>query len=430
MSALAKLLKPQKEGMEKGNNFDDFSNLFSQISADSLSQGVSQPSYSSDEVSDFLKLSPRSWFFGKDIASQPFSFSFEEFVPKKEQALSNQTGLRNFEMDTSLSAESIKLVSDLAQNITDEIAPSKGKKVSKTIVKKPHQRFCPPKGPRKQHRSGYRQVPGKDGTIKKGRPSKKDYVEAGVNIDMYSIQGAKLSGPTSCFDDLANSSFRPAKRTRMREAKTGSRSVKKVKTISEVKPQEFFSTTIESTPSNLTFNSDSSSSSQPNPIRDEDFIQLFQHELPGINSIPQLSQPPTQFLDIYTAGEALLTQGFGNQFSQALTPWSDFPPVNNRSFNPQGQSADQLSVSLFDLNQSFEKTPDQSFAWNPVDQGQPESYPIDLLHQMVLNESSGTYPVGTSSSDQQNLIFPDLSIFSQEVDSQNWNQFLQSVGAC
>ncbi|KAH9820163.1 hypothetical protein DFH28DRAFT_1105145 [Melampsora americana] len=46
-------------------------------------------------------------------------------------------------------------------------------------------RFFPPSGNRKQHRSGFRQVPGPDGVVKKGRPSKKEYQQGGVQIDMY-----------------------------------------------------------------------------------------------------------------------------------------------------------------------------------------------------------------------------------------------------
>lgn len=46
-------------------------------------------------------------------------------------------------------------------------------------------RFFPPSGNRKQHRSGFRQVPGPDGVVKKGRPSKKEYQQGGVEIDMY-----------------------------------------------------------------------------------------------------------------------------------------------------------------------------------------------------------------------------------------------------
>ncbi|EGG07591.1 uncharacterized protein MELLADRAFT_105563 [Melampsora larici-populina 98AG31] len=46
-------------------------------------------------------------------------------------------------------------------------------------------RFYPPSGNRKQHRSGFRQVPGPDGIVKKGRPSKKEYAQGGVDIDMY-----------------------------------------------------------------------------------------------------------------------------------------------------------------------------------------------------------------------------------------------------
>ncbi|MBW0469165.1 hypothetical protein O181_008880 [Austropuccinia psidii MF-1] len=63
-------------------------------------------------------------------------------------------------------------------------------------------RFLPPKRPRKQHRSGFRQLPGANGVVKKGRPSKKEYQMAGVEIDMYTYKGITLHGPVKSVEDV------------------------------------------------------------------------------------------------------------------------------------------------------------------------------------------------------------------------------------
>lgn len=81
---------------------------------------------------------------------------------------------------------------------------------------KPSSRFRPPTGERKQHRTGFHQVPSADGKVKRGRPSKDAYKAAGVNIDMYKHKGLILHGPINSIEEAivkkSSSSFVPKTR--------------------------------------------------------------------------------------------------------------------------------------------------------------------------------------------------------------------------
>ncbi|KAG0142940.1 hypothetical protein CROQUDRAFT_206819 [Cronartium quercuum f. sp. fusiforme G11] len=125
--------------------------------------------------------------------AQPFS-GLDNLLP--------QSGLKPIPETSSLSASSeLSSLQDAPPALSTRSATSKRTSTSSStslrkLKKSSHhdpdepvevipRRFFPPTGTRKQHRSGFRQVPDPNGIVKKGRPSKKAYKEGGVGIDMY-----------------------------------------------------------------------------------------------------------------------------------------------------------------------------------------------------------------------------------------------------
>ncbi|POW07721.1 hypothetical protein PSHT_09821 [Puccinia striiformis] len=99
-----------------------------------------------------------------------------------------------------------------------ETAPRATTTTTTSSKKKKIPRFAPPKGPRKQHRTGFRQLPGINGVVKKGRPSKKEYKLGGVEVDMYSLKGVTLNGPAKSLDEVHGGIIVSKKKTTTRRS--------------------------------------------------------------------------------------------------------------------------------------------------------------------------------------------------------------------
>ncbi|KAI7961325.1 hypothetical protein MJO28_001814 [Puccinia striiformis f. sp. tritici] len=99
-----------------------------------------------------------------------------------------------------------------------ETTPQVGTTTTTSSKKKKIPRFAPPKGPRKQHRTGFRQLPGINGVVKKGRPSKKEYKLGGVEVDMYSLKGVTLNGPAKSLDEVQGGIIVSKKKTTTRRS--------------------------------------------------------------------------------------------------------------------------------------------------------------------------------------------------------------------
>lgn len=151
----------------------------------------------------------------------PFCFPQDPFLLNTAVPAANHTGT---DVDSSFRTHDHSVGANPTQT-QREIEGTSGKdsaapqsSMEETVSAQPA-RFAPPKRPRKQHRSGFRQIPGPNGVVKRGRPSKNAYKLAGVDIDMYALKGVILHGPAKSLDDVQSGELLP-KRTKRIKRKT------------------------------------------------------------------------------------------------------------------------------------------------------------------------------------------------------------------
>ncbi|KAA1087627.1 hypothetical protein PGT21_034746 [Puccinia graminis f. sp. tritici] len=138
----------------------------------------------------------------EDSIDVPTSTADASSMGSSEQS---SAGYPNTRSKTGLSQNNLAAFNNLLQSQADaseKAAPAKPESSCHTASSASRPRFAPPKGPRKQHRTGFRQLPGANGVVKRGRPSKKEYKLAGVEVDMYALKGVTLHGPAKSLDEV------------------------------------------------------------------------------------------------------------------------------------------------------------------------------------------------------------------------------------
>ncbi|PLW53584.1 hypothetical protein PCANC_06684 [Puccinia coronata f. sp. avenae] len=134
----------------------------------------------------------------------------------------------NTGFQTGLSQDNLAVFDSLFRSqenneLPPQAPPPKPESSCNTTASSSRPRFAPPKGPRKQHRTGFRQLPGANGVVKKGRPSKNEYKLAGVEVDMYALKGVTLNGPIKSLAEVKGGEFiakRPRRSSRQSSRKS------------------------------------------------------------------------------------------------------------------------------------------------------------------------------------------------------------------
>ncbi|WAR60665.1 hypothetical protein PtB15_9B604 [Puccinia triticina] len=166
---------------------------------------VENSSVASNTFPDYASPSFDLDFWGSisnDNTQSFFTASLDPMITLPGLQVDYQPGTTTGSQSTGLSQNNLAVFNRLSESHdpapTQAAAPAKPE--SSTTSSKP--RFLPPKGPRKQHRTGFRQLPGANGKIKRGRPSKKEYQLAGVEVDMYALKGITLHGPAKSWNEV------------------------------------------------------------------------------------------------------------------------------------------------------------------------------------------------------------------------------------
>ncbi|OAV96211.1 hypothetical protein PTTG_03438 [Puccinia triticina 1-1 BBBD Race 1] len=166
---------------------------------------VENSSVASNTLPDYASPSFDLDFWGSisnDHTQSFFTASLDPMTTLPGLQVDYQPGTTTGSQSTGLSQNNLAVFNSLSESLdpapTQAAAPAKPE--SSTTSSKP--RFLPPKGPRKQHRTGFRQLPGANGKIKRGRPSKKEYKLAGVEVDMYALKGITLHGPAKSLNEV------------------------------------------------------------------------------------------------------------------------------------------------------------------------------------------------------------------------------------
>ncbi|KNZ58104.1 uncharacterized protein VP01_199g11 [Puccinia sorghi] len=170
---------------------------------------------------------------GLDFTSSSFPLDFwgtQSNLPALPDTMSTLTGLGvdflNPSSQTGLSQSNLAVFHSLfaTQENGSAVKPESS---GRTATASSRPRFAPPKGPRKQHRTGFRQLPGANGVVKRGRPSKKEYKLAGVEVDMYALKGVTLNGPVKSLAEIQGGEVlaKPARRSSRRASHKSKSSV-------------------------------------------------------------------------------------------------------------------------------------------------------------------------------------------------------------